>query len=106
MVREMYKTRAWNPCSKLLLQPLNNRNAYLKIPESIYSICPLTTETADWPNDDRVSIPRRRGSIFISGPNVPSMGPVPHLAHHGFDTFESFRGTYTQQQNTQLDLKK
>jgi len=37
-----------------------------------------------------VSILERQGSIFMSVPNVPSMGPVLHLAHHVFDTFESF----------------
>lgn len=91
MASEMHKTRAWNPCPRLPLQPLKNRNAYLKILESVCSVSQLTLETTDWPNDGKLGIPSGQGLYLIYLCTLRAKHEVwPEFCTLCVDKFESF----------------
>lgn len=76
----MYKSKACNPCLRLPLKPLKNKNAYLKTLGSTYSICQLTTETTGQTVIDYKFLEGEAVSL-ISLPPGPGMESVLHLAH-------------------------
>lgn len=86
----MDKSKAWNPCSRLPLKPLKNRNAYLKTLGSTYSICQLTTETTGQMVIDYKFLEGEAVS-FISLPSGPGMESVLHLAHCMLDKLRVFK---------------